>query len=82
MQVDWPIRTESTESITGWVSITGAIEFLVQRHEKTQIHSETMSLTLGYYDNFLQIEHKKLLIFTLKLPTAALTTKVLVYKKT
>ncbi len=79
--VDRPIKTESTESITDWANKTGAIGFLPILNteawwENSDIssYSQTASLTnCGYNDIFFLIKHKKLLMFTPKLPTAALS---------
>ncbi len=72
---------ESTESVTDWANRTGEIGFLLilntEAWENTEIsrYSQTTSLTnscLWALRHFFQIEHKKLLMFTPRLPTAAL----------
>ncbi len=79
--VDQPVRTESTESITDCANKSEVIGFLpiltTEAWENTELsqYTKTASLTnscLWVLWHFFQIEHKKLLIFTPKLPTAAL----------
>ncbi len=80
--IDQPIRTESTESVTDWTNRMGAIGFLqIQRHGETQRSDDTLKprhlLTAvnGYHGIFPKWNTEKLLKFTPKLPTAALTNK-------
>ncbi len=80
--VDRPIRTESTESVSDWANRMGAKGFFPILNteawwENTEIrlYSRTTSLTNGCVWvswHFFQIKYKRLLIFTPKLPNAAL----------
>ncbi len=79
-----PIRTKSTDSITDWANRAAVLRFLpilnTDAWENTKIsrYSQTMSLTNSYLWvlwHFFNNTQKKLLIFTPKLPTAALSAK-------
>ncbi len=72
--VDWPVRTESTESVTDWAKRTGMIGFLPVLEteawwENTEFstYSKTTSVTnscLWVVWHFFQEEHRELLMFT------------------
>ncbi len=88
--VDWPIRTEITESITDWANKTRVTGFLPILNteawwENTEIssYSQTTSLTnscLWGLWHFFQIEPKKVIDVIPKLPAAALNKLILLLR--